>query len=143
MCSHTYLQLHLTACAGAYCYRATFACFTGWGTGGGPPGGMFNQAMPMSGGFDANMLLQSHLMQVSFFIFASQSSFDTRDFVIELVACITRRGCPACRLCQTCKVRTSLQLADQYLLLCLLCQHHTGVGYSCPQGHQHCLATLP
>ena len=41
------------------------ASVAGWGANGGPPGGMFNQPMGLSGGFDANMLLQSHLMQVS------------------------------------------------------------------------------
>lgn len=33
----------------------------GWGTGGGAPGGMFNQSLGMNAGFDPNMLLQSHL----------------------------------------------------------------------------------
>ena len=38
--------------------------FAGWGAGGGPPGGMFNHSLAMNGGFGANMMLQSHLMQV-------------------------------------------------------------------------------
>ncbi|KAL3132850.1 hypothetical protein ABBQ38_006775 [Trebouxia sp. C0009 RCD-2024] len=35
----------------------------GWGASRGPPAGMFNPQMGMSGGFDANLMLQSHLMQ--------------------------------------------------------------------------------
>lgn len=35
----------------------------GWGTGGGQSGAMFNQSLGLDGGYDANMLMQSHLMQ--------------------------------------------------------------------------------
>ena len=50
---------------------------------------MFNQAMGMSGGFDANMLLQSHLMQVSSATLSSKraTSYSTNHVSYNVGSC--------------------------------------------------------
>ena len=64
---------------------------------------MFNQAMGMSGGFDANMLLQSHLMQVR-----SHLRSSSKQYLVQLTMSHQRysvcRVWVGCLLCQTCKV---------------------------------------